>query len=164
MCSPTFNKLHIPDGGCKYTKLTRKGFLYPLVHSHTWTPSNVHLLISLHSGSLSHLEMVFCPSLLPPTQQWLKDHRLFLSHICVPKCSSASSLWIHFSQGPFPCFIFFPTCDMLRERWGIFLDTCRWLVLSTLQWLRIPWLGINSSFHKCEVWMPLLNPNIHTVR
>lgn len=53
--------------------LTREGSIHPLVHSYTWAPSNVHLLISLHSGRLSHLEMVFCPSLFPPTQQWLKE-------------------------------------------------------------------------------------------
>jgi len=33
--------------------------LYPLVHYQTWSSSNAHLPISLHSGGLSHLEMAF---------------------------------------------------------------------------------------------------------
>lgn len=73
--------------GVEYTKLhlTREGFLYPLVQSHTWAPANVHLLISLQSGRLSHLEMVFSPSLFPPMQQWLKERSRilkFLSEDC----------------------------------------------------------------------------------
>lgn len=86
MCSPTFNKLHIPDGGWStQSHLTREGSIHPLLHSYTWAPSNVHLLISLQSGRLSHLEMVFCPSLFPPTQQWLKERSQALfepPHLC----------------------------------------------------------------------------------
>lgn len=47
--------------------LDREGFLHPLVHNHTRAPSNAHLLIALRSGRLSHLEVVFSPSLFLPT-------------------------------------------------------------------------------------------------
>lgn len=51
------------------------------------------------------------------------------------------------------------------ERWGIFLDTCRWLVLWTLysDWESHDW-GLNHRFYQCKTWMPVLDSPIHIVK
>lgn len=118
------------------------------------------MLISLHSGGLSHLEMVFSPSSFPPTQQWLRERSQALfepPYLCI---QVHLCFWFvnSFLTRSFPVVNPFSNMWHAGRKMGNFLwymqMTCS---LNTSQWLRIPQskaltATFTSAKYECQFW------------
>lgn len=149
-----FNKLQIPEGLQVHKVTLDESESCTLLHEH------LQMLISLHSGGLSHLEMVFSPSLFPPTQQWLRERSQALfepPYLCI---QVHLCFWFvnSFLTRSFPVLNPFSNMWHAGRKMGNFLwymqMTCS---LNTSQWLRIPQskaltATFTSAKYECQFW------------